>query len=106
MWFSRFSMNHKAGYMLPFLGALGTFELYDSWMANNVGFHLACILLLHRKVLACFMICNDLAVSNRIIRCHFTPDFCPAEALYLTFNGWEKAVTFHAVIGFGFGEIW
>ena len=98
MWFSRFSMNHKAGYMLPFLGALGTFELYDSWMANNVGFHLACILLLHRKVLACFMICNDLAVSNRIIRCHFTPDFYPAEALYLTFNGWEKAVTFHAVI--------
>ena len=25
---------------------------------------------------------------------HFTPDFYPSEALYLTFNGWEKAVTF------------
>ena len=28
------SMNNKAGYMLPFLGAVGTFELYDSWMAK------------------------------------------------------------------------
>ena len=73
--FWHISMNHKAGYMLPFLGALGTFELYDSWMANNVGFHLACILLLHRKVLACFMICNDLAVSNTILS--LRPGFLP-----------------------------
>ena len=29
---------------------------------------------------------------------HFTPNFCPPEGLYLTFYGWEKAVTFHAVI--------
>ena len=85
-----FPMNHKAGYMLPFLGALGTFELYDSWMANWQ---------------TCFFNFSALRSSKleslieSTLHCtfygHFTPDFDPSEALYLTFNGWEKAVTFH-----------